>query len=167
MKELDRDDQQPPRRDRLIREHVHDPYKTRLKLADPTVCPRCGAVYHAGRWHWGERPAGAGEELCQACRRIEDDCPAGVVTIEGSFVAGHPGEIRHLIQHQNQLEKAEHPLHRVMTLEEKDGALIVTTTDIHLPRRIGEALYNAFRGDLDFHYAEEEYFLRVHWRRDV
>ena len=30
------------RGDRLIREHVHDPYKTRLKLTEPTVCPQCG-----------------------------------------------------------------------------------------------------------------------------
>ena len=29
-----------PRRDRLIHEHVHDPYKTRLKLPEPTVCPQ-------------------------------------------------------------------------------------------------------------------------------
>ena len=34
------------RGERMIRERVHDPYKTRLKLPDPTVCPRCGAVFH-------------------------------------------------------------------------------------------------------------------------
>ena len=38
------------RGDRLIRKHVHDPYKTRLKLPDPTLCPQCGAVYSKGRW---------------------------------------------------------------------------------------------------------------------
>src|SRR5512134_3712615 len=40
----ERDVPQPPqRRDRLIHERVHDPYKTRLKLVDPSVCPQCGA----------------------------------------------------------------------------------------------------------------------------
>lgn len=38
--------------DRRIVEHVHDPYKTRLKLAEPTVCPKCGALFHEGRWRW-------------------------------------------------------------------------------------------------------------------
>ncbi|MDF2781538.1 MAG: ATPase, partial [Geminicoccaceae bacterium] len=39
-----------------------------------------------------------------------------------------------------------------MDIEERDGALVVRTTDIHLPRRIGEALHHAYRGELDFHY---------------
>ena len=32
-----------PRRDRLMHEHIHDPYKTPHKLPEPTVCPDCGA----------------------------------------------------------------------------------------------------------------------------
>ena len=40
------------------------------------------------------------------------------------------------------------------------------TTDIHLPRRIGEALHHAHRGELDFHYDKEAYAIRVSWRRD-
>ena len=60
------------RGDRLIREHLHAPYKTRLKLTEPTVCPQCGAVYHEGRWHWAERPDQAQEALCQACHRSNE-----------------------------------------------------------------------------------------------
>ena len=44
---------------------------------------------------------------------------------------------------------------------------VVTTTDIHLPRRIGHALEHAFKGKLDTHYNEEEYFIRIQWRRDA
>ena len=57
------------RRNRMIHERVHDPYKTRLKLPEPTVCPQCGAVFHEGRWHWAPRPSPAHEELCQACHQ--------------------------------------------------------------------------------------------------
>ena len=155
-----------PRRDRLLREHVHDPYKTRLKLPEPTVCPQCGAVFHEGRWHWAPRPSPAHEELCQACHRTNDHYPAGELTITGEFAAGHKDEILHLARHQEDLEKAEHPLHRIMDIEARDHAIVVRTTDIHLPRRIGEALRHAFHGDLDFHYDDEGHFIRVRWSRD-
>ena len=155
-----------PRRDRLIREHVHDPYKTRLKLREPAVCPQCGVVFHEGRWHWAPRPSPAHEELCQACHRINDHCPAGELTISGDFAMRHKDEILHLARHQEGQVKAENPMHRIIGIEEGDDAIVVRTTDIHLPRRIGEALRHTYRGELDVHYEEEAYFIRVRATRD-
>src|SRR5271163_1274370 len=37
-------------------DHVMDPYSRQQKLDDDTICPRCGAVYHKGRWQWGQDP---------------------------------------------------------------------------------------------------------------
>jgi len=156
-----------PRMDRRIRERVHDPYKTRLKLPEPTICPDCGAMFHKGRWQWtAHPPADAQEETCQACHRIRDKYPAGTLTLTGGFVNGHKDEIRHLVRNQEELERDEHPLHRIMDIEETPGRIVVSTTDIHLPRRIGEALHSAFHGDLDFQYEEEADFLRVNWTRE-
>jgi len=155
------------RGDRLIRERVHDPYKTRQKLPDPTLCPQCGAVYTKGRWHWGERPDGANEELCQACHRINDDYPAGTLSLSGGFLARHKTEILGLVRHQEQLEKGDHPLNRIMGIENVGDATVITTTDIHLPRRIGEALRDAYEGALEVHYEEGAYAVRVTWRRDA
>jgi hypothetical protein len=155
-----------PRRYQAINKYANDPYETRLKLPEPTVCPQCGAVFHEGRWRWEPRPSPAHEELCQACHRSNDRYPAGELTIAGGFVLRHKDEILHLARHQEEQEKAEHPLHRIMAIEEQDGAIVVRTTDIHLPRRIGEALHHAYRGDLDFHYDEGGYFIRVSWARD-
>ena len=70
--------------------------------------------------------------------------------------------MRNIQEEQN----AEHPLSRVMDIVEFGDKTVVTTTDIHLPRRIGHALECAFKGKLDVHYNEEEYFVRVQWRRD-
>ncbi|HWA80497.1 MAG TPA: BCAM0308 family protein, partial [Acetobacteraceae bacterium] len=83
-----------------------DPYKRPEKLHEPTVCRQCGAVYHGGRWQWAERPPGAHEELCQACHRINDDYPAGIVTITGDFIGPHKAEILAIVRRQEEIEKA-------------------------------------------------------------
>lgn len=165
MKEL-RKSVRSPRRDRLIRERVHDPYKMRRKLPEPTVCPQCQAVYRDGRWEWGDRPADAHEELCQACHRINDKYPAGELTLKGDFLRRHRLEVEHLARNEERLENGEHPLNRIMAIEDRGEDLLITTTDIHLPRRIGDALHRAYEGELDYHYDEESHFIRVSWRRE-
>ena len=156
------------RRDRLIHEHLHDPYKLRLKLTEPTACPGCGAVYHRGRWRWGgARPDDARRESCQACHRIHDRYPAGIITLSGSFVQRHRDEILALVRHHEEVETNEHPLHRIIDIEERPESIVIRTTDIHMPRRVGEALRSAYKGQLDVRYEEEAYFIRVDWKRDA
>jgi hypothetical protein len=50
-------------------------------------------------------------------------------------------------------------------MEEREDTLVIETTDIHLPRTIGEALHRAYQGELEYHYNEEEYYLGVSWKR--
>jgi hypothetical protein len=40
---------------------------------------------------------------------------------------------------------------------------VINTTDIHLPRRIGEAVKCAFHGEIAAHFEEDGYFVRVNW----
>jgi NMD protein affecting ribosome stability and mRNA decay len=153
----------PIRSTHLLQEQVHDAYKIKGKLAEPTACPQCGAVFLSGRWQWNKAPANAHQHTCPACQRIHDHFPAGFVTLDGSFYTSHRDEIMHLISNEEKREKADHPLQRIMATEEIDGALHVTTTDIHLARRIGEALHHAYQGTLDYHYNPEQNLLRVSW----
>lgn len=151
---------------RAQRDHILDPYKVTHKPHEPAVCQQCGAVYQHGRWHWGERPADAATTTCQACHRINDHYPAGIVTLAGPLLASNRDEITRLVRHQEQLEKTEHPLNRIMSVEqEAPDRLVVETTDIHLPRRIGEAMTRAFNGKLTEHFDEGGYFVRVNWTR--
>lgn len=143
----------------------HDPYQEREKLSEPTVCESCGAVYHQGRWQWGAPPANAAAATCSACRRIKEDNPAGYVSIEGPFSRSHRDEVVNLVRNIESREKAEHPLQRIMSVDEQGDDLLVTTTDIHLARDIGKALEDAYKGDMDFHYNKDEYLLRIRWRR--
>ncbi len=157
----------PVRRDQLRPERVHDTYKLPRKLAEPTVCPDCGAVYRAGRWQTGERPAQAREHVCPACQRIRDDFPAGYVEIRGDFFSAHREEIVQLLRHHEQRETAQHALARIMAMTDTPYGVLVTTTDLHLARDLGEALHRAYQGDLAFHYNEGENRLRVTWQRQL
>lgn len=153
------------RKDRLLREWVHDPYRSKRKLDGPAVCPSCSAAYHDGRWQWRAAPPGAREVICPACDRIRDRYPAGQVTISGPFARENQEMIRNVISNQEARARTEHPLDRVMSIEDRGDALVVKTTDIHLPRAIGEALARAYEGELSYHYNEEEYYLGVSWQR--
>lgn len=140
-----------------------DPYQLHRKLREGTVCPQCGAVYHGGRWQWSPRPQTALEALCAACRRSNDRLPAGLVILKGAVAQERKDEIIRLARHQEEAEKAEHPLNRIMTITEDAQGITIATTDIHLPRRIGEALARAFGGVPDIDFEEEGYFVRVTW----
>ena len=158
----------PIRRDQLRPEREHDSYMERGKPTEPNFCPECNVLYHAGRWQWGVKPEGASEQLCPACQRIRDEFPAGFVYISGHFFAEHRVEMISLIQHHAQKERAEHPLSRIMAIrenQENEGGIVITTTDLHLARDIGDALHHAYHGDLDFHYNASEKLLRVLWKR--
>ena len=138
-------------------------YKAKGKLPEPTVCPQCGAVFHEGRWQWRSAPVDAHRQTCPACHRLHDHYPAGFVTLQGEFFRTHRDEIMQLVHNQEKRVRVEHPLKRIMAVEEKDGAALITTTDIHLARGIGEALHHAYQGELQYHYNPEENLLRVSW----
>ena len=157
----------PHRIDRLIHERVHDPYKTKNKLPEPSVCPVCYAVFKEGRWQWPSFwPIDAHRQTCQACHRIHDEPPAGIITVSGGFALSHRVEILNLIRHQEREENQEHPLHRIMGIEENPASIVIKTTDIHLPHAIGEALRHACKGRLEIRYSDETYFVEVKWSRE-
>jgi NMD protein affecting ribosome stability and mRNA decay len=155
----------PIRHDLLPPQTVMDSYKAKGKLSEPTVCRDCGAVFHDGRWQWLAKPKDAHLTTCPACHRIHDRFPAGYVTLNGEFLAQHEQEIMQLIKHRETQEKVGHPMQRIMDIEKTVEGMLVTTTDIHLARGIGEALHHAYQGELDFHYNPDQNLLRVSWRR--
>lgn len=155
----------PPQRHRPAQAYEHDTYKLTGKLKGPALCPRCGVVFHKGRWTWAARPAQAHEILCPACHRIHDNHPNGLLTLTGPYFAANREEILTLARHEEAQERKEHPMARLMGIEERPEGTVILTTDSHLPRRIGEALHRAYGGAFAFRYDEGEPFIRVHWSR--
>lgn len=149
----------------VIVEREHDAYRADHKPPEPTVCPQCAATYHAGRWQWTAAPAGAHEEMCPACRRIHDEFPAGYVTLDGAYFREHRDELMQLLDHRAEHAKAEHPLQRVMAIEDTADGVVITTTDTHLARGLGEALHHAHQGELKLRYEDAQNLVRVHWTR--
>jgi len=143
-----------------------DPYKSRKKPPEPTRCPNCNASFQGGRWSWQSAPPDSHEQICPACQRTEDDFPAGYVVLKGDFLKHHKDEIVATIKGKEKREKAEHPLQRIMDIRDvANGALQVATTDSHLARGIGEAIHQAFQGDLKVRYSKDENLVRVAWKR--
>lgn len=152
------------RRDRLVKEKDHDTYREGKKLPEPSLCQQCGAVFASGRWGWSEAPPGAEKTICPACQRIIDNFPAGYVELQGSFFEERREEILNLVSNEEKLEKGEHPLERIMQVKKENGHTLITTTGVHMARRIGEAVVRAYQGDLTFTYGDNEKTVRVNWQ---
>jgi hypothetical protein len=144
-----------------------DPYKHPGKLVAPSVCSQCGAIYFGNRWHWGPRPAGAHEVVCQACHRTNDKFPAGLVALSGGFVARNQAELIAMARRQEQSEKRDRPLNRILDIEQEPNRIVVHTADVQLPFRIGEAVRRTYGGTLQRHFDEERYFITMNWHRDA
>jgi NMD protein affecting ribosome stability and mRNA decay len=159
------DKSQYGRRDRLVQQKQHDTYKEDRKWPEPTACAECNAVYIEGRWTWHEPSFKANKVLCPACRRIAENYPAGYLELKGSFFKKHQEEMLNLIRNEEKEEKGEHPLERIMDITEEDEQTLITTTGIHIARRIGEAVSRAYKGDLSFTYGDGEKTIRMLWDR--
>lgn len=144
----------PPR---MVRPWEHDTYASSCKPADSVVCAECSAVQHAGQWYWGAPPVGdVRVDLCPACARIRDRYPAGTLRLRGALLA-HEDEVRNLIAGVDEVEKREHPLERVMSVElEDDRTLVVHTTGVHVARRIASKLQRRFHAKARITYPTDQ-----------
>lgn len=143
---------------------IHDPYQRRRKPSDAVVCGDCGLVHHGGRWFRGAPPlADVHEARCPACERTRDRYPAGTIRVPADFLEQRD-ELLNMIRNAEQAESEEHPLERVMGMEDDpEGGLVVTTTGLHLARVIANKLERRFHRQAHLDYPENEYLLRVHW----
>ena len=155
------------RGDRLIKERIHDPYMDDSNPPEPTLCTDCGAVFTKGRWSWVPSPPEAPErDLGPACRRIRDRVPAGMLTLSGEFFEAHKQEILNLVHNKVEAQTRQHPMKRIMSIDEDDSAgTVIRFTDRHLPRGVGEAVRSAYEGDFEIKYTEEAQLVRASWSR--
>jgi NMD protein affecting ribosome stability and mRNA decay len=142
-----------------------DPYLEAGKPVHDAVCPDCGAVFRDGRWAWGTAAKYTARELCPACLRIRDSFPGGFVTLKGAFVDSHREELRQLVRARGEHEMAQHPLERLINVNESPHAIEISTTGTHLARTIASDVKAAYDGHLNTRYLSDENLVQVTWTR--
>lgn len=138
------------------------PRAGRAKPADALVCS-CGLYQHRGIWYVGHPPLGtlrAG--TCPACERVQSGTVAGRVRIPPRLV-GSLEELVGLVRNCERVERADHPLERLIEIRKDLAGLLVTTTGPHLARRIAGRLGRLFHETPRFHFGAGKGELRVDW----
>jgi len=153
------------RRMQMLEGLAPDAYRPKGKARGPVVCPECGALFRKGRWQWAAAPAGAAKHRCPACVRAAEGAPGGYVSLQGAYFAAHREEVLGRVRNCEAAERSRHPLERVIAIARAPGGALVTTTSVHLARRVGHALVNAFKGELSQSYNRGDNLLRVSWSR--
>lgn len=155
------------RTDKLIHEEIHDPYYEGKKYPEPAVCSECQLVYENGRWLKKSRiPENPNWHTCPACRRIKDRCPGGCVYLSGRHFELHRSDILNLIENVTEQIRNEHPIRRIMWQKTTKAGIEIATTDGHMARRLGEAVFRSQKGEFDIKYADEDNLVRVYWSRE-
>ncbi|WP_275630394.1 BCAM0308 family protein [Pseudomonas sp. 273] len=162
------DKYQQSHKDKLFKPDRPDAYAEAHRPRGLAQCPRCGAKYHAGQWTWHlDLPAQSVEAfVCPACRRVDDQAPAGQVRVSGNFLKAHEDEIIRLMRNEEERAKHDHALERLITIVRDGEELLATTTGTHLVNRIGHALEAAYDGQSSYRHSDSEYYLSVDWHRD-
>jgi hypothetical protein len=153
------------RKDRLLKQKSNDVYLEKSKNQESTLCKTCGSLYSKGRWTWEKPVKDTHQAVCPACRRIADNYPAGTIELSGTFFNEHQSEIMNMIHNTEQQEKQSHALERIMKTKVDRHQTVITTTGIHLARRIGEALSRSYKGEFSFQYLDADKGIRVQWSR--
>jgi hypothetical protein len=83
------------------------------------------------------------------------------VTLRGDFAREHKEEMIRLARHQKEAEKKEHPLDRIISIEDDVQGIVINTTDI------GDVVNGAFHAEIEDNFEKDGYFVRVIWTRET
>ncbi len=139
---------------------------------ETAYCRGCGVLYRNKRWvvdpaevESMKRKAGSSTLVCPACKRMEDDNPAGIVTLKGNYLVEHEEEILNVLKHLEATSRVKNPLGRIMEIRQEKNVMTIATTDDKLAQKLGHEIYKAHKGELNFQWAHDQEMVRVTWSR--
>jgi NMD protein affecting ribosome stability and mRNA decay len=139
---------------------------------EAALCRKCGAFYLNKRWSINpaevkdvKGESGLNKIVCPACRRMEDDNPAGIVTLSGSYLVAHEREFLDAISHIEAKSRQKNPLGRIMAISQEKDTITIATTEEKLAQKLGREIYKAHKGELHYQWSHDQELVRVKWTR--
>jgi NMD protein affecting ribosome stability and mRNA decay len=158
---------------RGVRSHKGPAIAESRKLADPTICDACGAVYTRRTWRFDhdvaqsalEHEATVSWDVCPACRQLQSGVAYGRIVASGSFTPEERDTIERRIA--NVAERAQHtePLRRVLSVDWRIDGFDVFTTSQKLAHRIVKQLAKLYGGETKYSWSDRDGALHATWRR--
>lgn len=136
-----------------------DSYRPIGKI-QPAICTQCRATHWDGRWRWDDTQPNLVPVVCPACERTRAGVAAHVLVLCGALPP-HWNEVKGMIGNVERTEILEHPMERVMGIEVGDDNVLVSTTGMHIARRLVAAIVRRFRTHVRLQFAEKS--TRIDW----
>ncbi len=154
------------------RANMSPPVTRKGEPRDPSICDRCGAVYHDRVWRWSRTlRAGVLDEAewtrCPACKQVAgQDEYYGRVLIRGRYAAANLTALRGRIANVERRAEFTQPQHRVISSKWDGKNLEVLTTSQKLAHRIAREIEKAFGGRARFRWSDVDGTMTATWQRE-
>jgi len=149
-----------------------DAYLPKEGLKEVSYCRKCGVIYRQKRWYIDaaelvnvKASPESGKVICPSCQRMQDNNPAGIITLSGEYMRQHELEILDLLKHKETIYRVKNPLGRIMEISQEENALTISTTEDKLAQKLGRDVFKAHKGDLHYKWNHDEKLVRVNWSR--
>lgn len=152
---------------------IEDPYMLHGCGTESLYCPVCKSVYYDKHWAQDEKAYKKALKnknvkaiKCPACLKIEDHYAMGILKLQGSFLKDHRADILSTIKSEAKNALARNPLDRIIEIDEKKKNITISTTTEKLALKLGRKVNKAYKGNLQYQFAQKEKVVRLNWERD-
>ena len=140
------------------------------RLAEPSVCETCGAVFSGRLWRRGRKVTGALLRRadwirCPACVQAAGGAGFGRVVIRGAYALANEAAIRRRLANVASRAARTQPQRRISTIDRHDDAIEVITTSQKLAHRIVHELTKLYRGRATYAWSDDGTLFAT-WERE-
>jgi hypothetical protein len=130
------------------------------RVAEPSVCESCGAVFSGRLWRRDRKVTGvllerAAWVRCPACSQVAHQTGFGRVIIRGAYALANEAVIRRRLANIASRAARTQPERRISTIDRHAETIEVITTSQKLAHRIVHELKKLFRGRATYAWSDD------------